>query len=415
MKENKTLELKADISRTFLKTVSAFANFGSGRIVFGIDDDGTVCGLKDPNQTCLDIENMINDSINPKPDYSLRKDRNTIVLTVNEGRYKPYMYNGKAYRRSDTATVEVDQVELKRLVLEGNNMYYESLPCKEHDLTFTYFEEKLKEKIGITSLTNDMLRTFGFYTDDELNVAAALFADRNAYHGIDMIRFGNSISVIHDRETYAGISILQQYDRAVALYAKYYQQEVIDGIDRRKVETVPEKAFREAVANALVHRLWDIDAHIRIAMFPDRIEITSPGGLPGNVSREEYLNGNVSILRNPVIGNVFFRMHYIEMFGTGITRIKEAYIGNPIQPQFDITDNAIKVVLPIIDDTYFTTTDEKRVLDLLSSGRQLTSREVGNALGFSKDKAIRLLNALIEKKYVFTAGNGRGTTYSLSR
>ena len=117
--------------------------------MFGVADDGKVIGVDDPDQKCLDIENKINDSISPKPDYSLSINRrnNVITLEVSEGQYKPYLYKGKAYRRSDTASIEVDQVELKRLTLEGNNLYYESLPNDE-DMTFVELENKLVEQLG---------------------------------------------------------------------------------------------------------------------------------------------------------------------------------------------------------------------------------------------------------------------------
>ena len=61
-RESATLEFKRDISKTFPKTVSAFANYGTGRIVFGVDDDGGPVGLADPRATCLSVENAINDS-----------------------------------------------------------------------------------------------------------------------------------------------------------------------------------------------------------------------------------------------------------------------------------------------------------------------------------------------------------------
>ena len=418
MKENKTLEFKSDITNNFLKTVSAFANFIGGKIIFGIDDNGKACGLKgDLNQIKLDLENTINDSIKPKPDYSLHIDysNRTILLNVSEGQYKPYLYRGKAYRRSDTSTVEVDQLELKRLVLEGSNLSFEDLSCKEDNLTFSFLENKFRTILGISGINNDTLKTLGFFNrDGVINIAGCLFADTNSFPGIDMVRFGDTINVILDREIYEKRSILEQYDKAVELYKKYYQYEVIDGILRNQVNLVPENAFREAVANALVHRQWDVNAHIQIAMFKDKIVITSPGGLPTNVSKEEYLNGNVSFLRNPIIGNIFFRLHYIEKFGTGIKRIKESYAGNFIQPEFEVSDNFIKIVLPILRKKYETTREEKRVIDLLSNGAYLSSIEISKALKCSKDKAIRLLNSLVEKKYVVAIGNGRGTKYSLS-
>ncbi len=77
MKENRTLEYKSEMTNSFLKTVSAFANFVTGTIVFGADDQGNTVGTEDPEKTCLDIENRINDSISPKPDFTLSVNRRT--------------------------------------------------------------------------------------------------------------------------------------------------------------------------------------------------------------------------------------------------------------------------------------------------------------------------------------------------
>ena len=87
MKETRQLEFKSDISNTFLKTVSAFANYDGGQIIFGVGDTGEKIGLKDPAETCLAIENKINDAIRPQPQYELsvnEKDK-TVTLTVEAG------------------------------------------------------------------------------------------------------------------------------------------------------------------------------------------------------------------------------------------------------------------------------------------------------------------------------------------
>ena len=414
MKESRSLEFKKDITNSFLKTVSAFANFGSGTILFGVDDCGRLVGISDPDKVCLDIENRINDSIRPKPEYSISVNRRTNVISLNvtEGKYKPYLYKGKAYRRRDTATLEVDQVELRRLTLEGENLYYEGLPCGADKLSFSYFSSKLAEKLGITLLNDDILRTLGFINDDKkYNNAGALFADNNRFSGIDIARFGDSISKILDRETISGVSILKQYDEAVSVFRRYYQYELVQGVDRRTVDKIPEEAFREAIANALVHRTWDINSHVRVAMFSDRIEIISPGGLPKGITGEEYLNGSISNLRNPVIGNVFFRLHYIEMFGTGIRRIKETYANAPIKPDFNITENSISVILPCVDRKIEASSDGIKTLGLLDDGMMLSSREIADKLGWSKDKTIRVLNTLLAAGYIHKDGSGRGTKY----
>jgi len=416
MKESKTLEFKSAITNSFLKTVSAFSNFGSGEILFGVNDDGSICGIDNPRQVCLDIENKINDSISPKPDYTLSIDKKSKVITLKvfEGAYKPYMYKGKAYRRSDSASIEVDPIERKRLVLEGQNLYYESLVCDKQDLKFSYFENVLKNKLGIDKLTNDVIRTFGFLNKDKkYNVAAGLFADNNNFYGIDIARFGESISEILDRGTFYNMSILEQYDKAVMMYKRYYQLEKIEGIERKLVEKIPETAFREAIANALVHRTWDINSHIKVSMFSDRIEIVSIGGLPNGLTKEEYLNGNISNLRNPIIGNIFFRLHYIEMFGTGIKRIKQEYKACVNKPEFKIFDNSVMVVLPILKSRYEVTSMEKQIIKLLENGMILSSKEIAEELQFTKATTVRNLNELIDKGYIKKHGKGRATKYSM--
>ena len=413
MKETKNLEFKSTITNTFLKTVSAYSNFGTGIIEFGRDDDGTIIGIDDPVKVSLDIENKINDSIRPKPDYDIKINNNNglVTLTVYEGKYKPYLYKGKAYRRSDSSTVEVDQIELKRLTLEGSNLSFEGLPCDNKDLSFKYLEEKLIERLNIKKLSGDILKTLGFYNDGKYNNAAAIFSDVNEFPGIDYARFGNNINEIVDRNTIYNCSILKQYDEIISVFKRYYQYEEINGFERKDRELIPEEAFREAVANSLVHRTWDVQSHIKISMYDDRIEITSPGGLPRELNEKEYLNGNISYLRNPIIGQLFFRLKYIEMFGTGILRIKECYKNNTRKPHFEVFDNSISITLPVISSSYEVTTDGKTVLDSMEVSLQLSSSEISERVGWSKDKTIRVINQLKALGYIKMIGNGRGTKY----
>ena len=97
---------------------------------------------KDVKQSCLDIENKINDSISPQPDY-------TIKLIVKSGLQKPYLYKSKAYKRNDTATIEVDTLEFSRLILDGKDIRFEELPCRDQNLTFDVLHRKLAESIQI--------------------------------------------------------------------------------------------------------------------------------------------------------------------------------------------------------------------------------------------------------------------------
>ena len=416
MKEGKTIEFKEDISNSFLKTVSAYANYGTGTILFGINDNGIVVGIENPDQKCLDIENKINDCITPKPDFSLSINRKTrvISLIVNEGSDKPYLYKGKAYKRNDTSTTEIDRLALNRLTLLGTGKYYDQLPSGKSSFSFSVLEQELKDKLGIKAISSDILKTLSLYSDqDGYNHAAELVADTNEYPGIDVARFGSSINEIMDREQYVNVSILSQYHSVVDLYKKYYQYEKIAGIERKRMQIVPEMAFREAVANAIVHRTWDVLANIRIAMYSDRIEIMSPGGLPFGISEIDFRQGYVSVLRNPILAGLFFRLSYIEMFGTGVKRIFEEYKNYSTKPRFEITENAVVVILPSIEYLTATTSDEEKIIEVLKGGKLRSSSEIAMLTGFSRDKTIRLLNSLVKKNGITKIGTGRSVKYKL--
>ena len=414
MKESRELELKSTVTNTFLKTVSAFANYNSGKIIFGVDDTGKIIGLKNIEELCLDLENKINDNINPKPDFKFIKDnkKNIITLIVEEGMNKPYLYKGKAYKRNDTSTVEVDKIELNRLTLLGLNQYYDELKARNQDLEFKILKKELEEKLSLKSFSKDVLKTLNLYDDKNgYNNAAELFADENSFSGIDIAKFGKNIDEILDRNLFVNISIISQYQKALEVFSRYYKYEQISGSERIEKELIPEKAFRETIANALIHRTWDVNSNIRISMYEDRIEVSSPGGLPVGISKKEYLYGQISQLRNPVLGNIFFRLKYIEMFGTGIRRINESYRNFADKPNFEIFENSIKITLPIIETKLFLTTDEKTVMDILEKGNILSSGEILEMTEFKKDKLNRLLKSLIQKNYIAVTGKGRGTKY----
>lgn len=411
MKESKFVEFKEKITNTFLKTVSAYANYGTGVIIFGIADDGTVKGIENVDKSCLDIENMINDNIDPIPEFSLETKENTITLIVKEGKHKPYFCKSKTYRRGFTSTVEADRFEISRLIMEGMNIEYDEMPSKKQDLKFEVLSAKLKEALKLSDVTTDTMKTLELFKEEEgYNVAAELLADKNNMPGIDIARYGDTKNIVRDRETCAGESVLLQLEQAVNMYRKYYQYDEINGMHRITVSMIPEEAFREAIANALVHRRWDVDVCVNVAMFPDRIEITSAGGLPNGMSEETFLRGGISILRNRILGNVFMRLGLTEHLGSGINNINEAYKESRRKPIFEARDESVRVTLPVVTFDDDLTLDEKHVLKLLEN-RCLASSDVVKATGFGKSKAVLILSKLVSEGYARMVGNGRGTKY----
>ncbi|MCH3925294.1 MAG: AAA family ATPase [Atopobiaceae bacterium] len=386
-------------------------------VLFGVDDDGNAIGIGNAKEACLSIENKINDSLSPVPDYSLSVNDRTgvITLTVREGLSKPYLYRAKVYHRSDTASIEVDQLELRRLVFEGQNLTFDALPSRESRLSFSLLESRMQNVLGVETLSDDILRTPEL-TDDKgsYTVAGELLAGANGFPGVGIARFGDSISIFLGREMLTRCSILGQYDAALALFGKYYKYEKVEGSTRNTYGLVPESAFHEALANALAYRTWDVDANVRVAMYRDRVEITSPGGLPSGISVQEYLDGQVSKLRNPILGNAFFRLHLIERFGTGIPRTRKACRIFERQPKFEVYENSIRVTLPLASRELPISEDERKVYRELV-GKSFQMSELTQATGFGRTKVLSILKALIDKGYASVSGTGRGTRYSAPR
>ena len=95
-RENNNLEYKETINKSYLKTVSAFSNYNDGEIIFGVSDTYEIVAIDNLKDACLKIENQINDSIKPKPNYTLKiNDNNTITLFVIKDMTHPTDMMGK--------------------------------------------------------------------------------------------------------------------------------------------------------------------------------------------------------------------------------------------------------------------------------------------------------------------------------
>ena len=347
----------------------------------------------------------------PRFELAIEGDTRTVTLTVHEGPDKPYLSSGRAYRRTDTSTVEVSRLEYGRLVLTGEHVSFDALVAKEQDLAFGHLEKELASKLGLKPLDQNSLISLELMTPSgEYCNAAALLADSNHFPGIDIARFGESINIINARHTFEHMSVLEQMQRTLEVFDTYYAYEEIVGFERIAKTLVPREAFREAIANALVHRCWDVRANIKVGMFADRIEITSPGGLPAGITEELYLAGGPSVARNPILANVFFRLGHIERFGTGIPRILDEYAHETVSPSFALRDSSITVMLPVtvLENV---TLDEEAILAVLAKGSALTRSQISEKTQLSKSKAIRTLNALVEKGLVTRVGEGRSVRY----
>lgn len=122
----------------------------------------------------------------------------------------------------------------------------------------------------------------------------------------------------------------------------------------------------------------------------------------------------VSKLRNPILGNAFFRLHLIERFGTGIPRTRKACRIFERQPRFEVCENSIRVTLPLANRELPISEDERKVYRELV-GKSLQMSELTQTTGFGRTKVLSILKALIDKGHAPVSDTGRGTRYSAPR
>ena len=146
-------------------------------------------------------------------------------------------------------------------------------------------------------------------------------------------------------------------------------------------------------------------------MFDNRIEVVSPGGLPSGITEEEYLSGKISVLRNRNLANVFYRLGFVEIFGTGITRIKQLFEEGLKKPDFEVSENTIKIVLPVFEKNLNLTEDERTIYNILSKTILKPISEIAPFVPFGKSKTTQLLKDMGQKGVVLIEGKGRATKY----
>jgi ATP-dependent DNA helicase RecG len=146
-------------------------------------------------------------------------------------------------------------------------------------------------------------------------------------------------------------------------------------------------------------------------MFDDRAVVTSPGGLPEGLTEEAYLQDMISVRRNPILANVFYRLGIIEAFGTGVARIKAAYAESVTRPTFEVGASTITVTLPVLKQNVGLSDDLQTVYDLLSPAILMSSGQLIERVPFGRSKLTSILNELVASGFVIAEGAGRGRKY----
>ena len=455
--ESKNIEYKVAVpkkSEKYMKTVVAFDNGNGGKIVFGIDDKTLeIVGMDEDNifKTLDAITNAISDSCEPRirPDVTLQtvNDKTVIVVEILPGAMRPYYIKSEGmtegtYMRVSGTTRPVEGYMLKELILEGQNRYFDSEPCGELQITDediqnfckTMKETAIKntwqnsEKAKIKDITKNTLLSWGILTEVQgeifpTNAYALLTGQLRMQPVIQCGLFkGKDRAYFADRKEFDG-PIQNQVDAAYQyVLEKINMGMQIQGIYRQDVYELPTDSVRELIANAVAHRSYLEPGNIQVAIFDDRLEVTSPGMLLNNVSIKKMMEG-YSKPRNPAIANAFAYMKIIEKWGTGIPRIfrecREYGLPDPELIDFDgdfrvnmYRNTAIDYSPRVNDRVNDKVNDrvneiEEKILKFIDNDPAITITQLSMELELSRKTIAAKLKTLKEKKMIERVGSSR--------
>lgn len=439
-RESESIELKSIVTDDIKKEIIAFANSNGGRLYVGVRDDGEVIGLTDPDGTALKISNMVRDSI--KPDVTmfvhyetLEEDGMRILeISVQRGTDRPYYLAGKGMRpegvyvRQGYSSVPASDAAIRRMIKETDGDRFEEMRCLNQDLTFDAADKEFS--LRNVDFGPQQMRTLKLIDEDGLySNLALLLSDQNP-HSIKAAVFqGTKQMVFKDRREFDG-SLMKQMNE-VYEYIDFHNRtrSTIDKLSRIDVRDYPIIAVREALLNLLVHRDYSFSAGSLISIYDDRIEFISVGGLLPGIDLEDVMAG-ISVCRNENLANVFYRLHLIEAYGTGLKKVMEAYEDAVEKPVITTTNNSFKIVLPNINykhdrsqekpkekpaapEPELPDSSKQRVLAYVQKYGEVTRPEAEKLLGVSASTASRLIREMVNSGLLSPRGKARSCKYVL--
>ena len=441
---SETIELKEMVVDDIKKEIVAFANCEGGKLYIGVRDDGAVVGLEDPDGTALQISNMVRNAI--KPDITMflhyetiEKDGKKIVeVEIQRGTDRPYYIAKKGMRpegvyvRQGYSAVPATDAAIRRMIKETDGDRFEAMRSLNQELSF----EACKKEFTLRSVKFGALqmRTLKMIDQDGLYSNLGLLLSDQCIHTIKVAVFQGTDQVIFkDRREFSG-SLLQQMNEVYEFIDFRNQTHAtIEKLLRIDERDYPEIAVREALLNLLVHRDYSFSASALISMYEDRIEFVSIGGLMPGIELEDVMAG-ISVCRNQNLANVFYRLHLIEAYGTGMGKIMRAYESTEEKPSIETTKNAFKIILPNINAKYETgkisapkagsvissavraeksRSNEERVLEYAMSHGAITRNDVIKLLEVSTSTASRVLRKMVKSNLLKQNGKARNTNYTV--
>lgn len=443
--ESETLELKTTTGgrREAARTICAMLNQRGGYVMFGVDPNGAVVGQQVSDRTLEELGAEIG-RIQPVayPEVSrvnVESGRDVVVVRVEAGESGPYTYKGQGYRRVGNVTLPMSADEHGRAVLER---YHKSERWENQEAEGWSIDDLDEDEIRNTVAEavrrkrldepkhrgiEDLLLGLGLMQDNMVyRAAAVLFGDRQRLEldfpqcVLRVARFrGSDRSTFLDNRQFAGnaFELLRAGERFLRQWVPIAGRFDPSRFDRIDEPLYPALATREALANALCHRDYAVfGGSIGLAMYDDRLEITSPGPLHFGLTPEDLFEPHRSRLWNPWIARTFYRRGIIETWGSGTLRMAETATAAGL-PRPEIEEQGDSVIVrfrhgepqPQQVTEGGVAQSRTRVLGLLKDARGgLTRREVLAGMGgdVSERQVRRILEELRDEGLVRVTGTG---------
>jgi len=344
--EGLAAEFKEKYTSRIDEDIVAFSNTKGGTLLLGVCDDGTVSGEKLTN----DLKGRINSlARNCKPSVFVEMAQigEVVAIEIPEGDDKPYSCGSGYFRRLDGNTQKMNHEEIRIMFRENDPSPFEERTVRSFGFDalssakVLAFTKEAGVNIGETT-TVDFLRSLKVADEKSVKNAGIMFFAKNVHDFLPQTQMtlvafkGTKKGHIYDRRDVRD-DLLTQFNEAILFLEKHLNvRSEIRGLNRVDIYEIPFAALREAVVNALMHRDYSITgSQVSVEVYDDRVEITNPGGLPKGLQQKTFGKG-ISIRRNELIADLFFRLDKVERVGQGIQRMKDAMVEAKLKtPEFD--------------------------------------------------------------------------------
>lgn len=437
--ESDTQEFKTSFDREAIETAGAFANTRGGRIFIGVSGDGSIVGVQTGDETFNEWRNQIaqrsDPTIIPEIESFDINDKTIAVITIQEWPIKPVAIRGRHYKRVGNSTRAMNAQEVTSLHLETTGRswdYHKSEDYSIEDIDtgkvknyIRISQETGRRQIGNDEQPLDVLRKLDLVIDDMPTFASLLLFGREdrqflSQAAIHCGRFLSETEIDDDRMITG--TLMTQIEEGIDFIKKHIKKslKIKDAARREDVWEYPLDATREAIINAVCHRDYTLPSNTEVRVFDDSITIWNPGVLPRGLTIDDLYKPHPSVLRNKGIAAALYDMGYIEQWGSGIERMRQACLKSDLpEPKFEEYQGGFRVTF---SKDFYT---QERLLSMGLNKRQLkainyvkdkgkiTNKEYQTLNSVSNKTAYQELTALIDKEILLPEGKGRNILYRL--